>query len=80
MNVSFDKKDPVQKHRKTAKHQNGLKNLNEGNEKTKQLFMKITAISFVERVVRAFLCADIPLHKVKISMVLEILLTKFENK
>ena len=53
----------VDSHRGSAKHQRGF--LNE--KASTQTFLKTPIPDFAEKVTKAFLCADIPLHKLRNS-------------
>ena len=62
--VKCDKKIMVDLHRASAKHQRGF--LHE--TASTQTFLKTIPIpDFSEKVTKAFLCADIPLHKLRNS-------------
>ena len=61
--VKCDKKFMVDSHRGSAKHQRGF--LHE--KASTQTFLKTSIPDFAEKVTKAFLCADIPLHKFRNS-------------
>ena len=61
--VKCDKKFMVGSHRGSAKHQRGF--LHE--KASTQTFFKTPIPDFAEKVTKAFLCADIPLHKLRNS-------------
>ena len=61
--VKCNKKFMVYSHRCSAKHQRGFL-----HEKTStQTFLKTPILGFAEKVTKTFLCADIPLHKLRNS-------------
>lgn len=61
-NVNCDKQFRVTQHRNTRKHQSGVE---EGKPKAKQTFLPVAKRDFTEKLVDAFLSADIPLHKLQ---------------
>ena len=60
--VRCEKKFMVELHRQSVKHQNGLKL---AETSTSQTFIKHPVPNFAEKVTKAFLSADIPLHKLR---------------
>ena len=60
--VRCEKKFMVESHRHSVKHQNGLKRT---EASTTQTFIKPLAPNFAEKVTKAFLSADIPLHELR---------------
>ena len=62
--VSCNKRFLVNSHRNTSKHQNALGSRSENLiPQTSQTFLRSSVTDFVEKVIKAFLSADIPLYK-----------------
>ena len=61
--MKCDKKFMVDSHRGSAKHQRGFLHEKAGT----QTFLKTPIPDFTKKVIKAFLCADIPLHKLRNS-------------
>ena len=62
--VSCNKRFLVDSHRNTSKHQKAFGSRSENPiPQTLQMFLRSSDTDFVEKVIKAFLCADISLYK-----------------